>query len=1741
MVITRSPFIKKQTIDYGYNTDPDGNVTYTDANGITTMMSGGSKSSKNPIDLSNIKLDGTLAKTVKTIKKSTLSENEKINTLKDALALRETGAGPQFSHGGIYNNTIGLVKEGVKQDLGYVVKGYNKYVTPFIRSGNSALTEGIDFAREIFNPYSTDKASWDDFVNQANTESYNTFGDKSQYNIPNKGIGKVTGPLARFTTNTVFDPTTYLTLGGSASSTATRFALATRMELLIPKYPELAPLIGNIARYGAAEIPNSIRVAENIFSGVKYMKVEIPATSGLAKAWRYSLGAVRANVGDQVAKTAAGKTLMKVFTRKSLRPLVTAGFGRSAAMNATSKAFVGGMQALSSDIAARGAEKLAVQRIFGEAYPMIEKLRGLAKDDKTFVDFYKVVEDPTGPYNVSQAVRDAANEFRLWDDKQHVDVFAVKTKFADKWGVLINKMGFVDDHLYHSLTDDARKYMNSPEAGRSGYFVDYQISESDLRNGRGISSFRKYRKPSFDDAGNIIPETQSKFLGVDVEHGTIEEMNRISMDKLKFEWFKTDPIQIVQDSISSYGKMYGRIAHVNRAMEFGPETIRPLVQHVVFDKDLVTRLVDVHTTLSALQQKLANRIANKYQAAATREGLGTGLEEVSDLAIRTLAGKLGEKVEVDAEAKLMGESIDQLLSMLEEARVASLAKTSEQRGEFTDIWAGLINEAEDMKAALASGSGDRFIALKELRAEYLLTHGDGADDITGKSAEWFAERIVRRAGGADVVVAAEAERVTKVQFLREHLDALPADASYNQERQVMREQIDSIEKEIEGFRKLSNVKTVASYSDSGLIYGFVPTAGGEPQPFQLFTTKPIDDEFGVYSQMDDAIAGHAIPEKELLDLRNPETYLNMLNPEYWAEDINKAWNTVGIVDPTLESEVVNMVKNNGVLDPDYIKVNPEKAEWLMGMWDHSQDILQRYNAGNMEDLTHAEIQQFFNWFQDMQARIMHSYAGDNSDVVGRTVSQWWMKGLVDGAEQYGFKGALMPLSNVLEQGESVGAEWAVLLPHDMATPKIGDFPASPWQMVKDNPMVKSALDDVLESHHLGLMAEKDALLKELPNVGGPNLVERAAKTAELAKLEKESTAARALQVMRNNDEVIVKGVAVPRQQVLDKIAMAEEKIAAGYKEIDKQVAAEIEATFGVQELDTLRLSYEERLPMLLDQSKVLQNWNDNYANGLIQEVQDMMLLLANKPAKGSTGASNAAWSKSVVSTLTSSEMIADPAAREAYLRVTTMLHADEVALAKVTSDMNDNLFMTSMASMGIIGEVVNKTADKGWEELKGMGVQVPQDLLDKWRPNFRKLNDRRQLTMFEKALDATNNYWKKYVTASVGFVTRNGLSGTFMNYADGVTSENIIKGLQWAGHFNDTKGKLKAGHNLNDWMARAGINTEEEIAKAEYVMAAVAATGHGVNDDLAAPVVGNRVQVVTNAYLQFFQRKNSFIETALRMPMALDSYARNQSLDEAVARIGRVHFDYSDLSKMDENMKRYVPFWIWTSRNIPLQLTQMATNPKAYYEYERLKKENPVNADLILPKWVQDKSPLGVGLGGVLTIDLPHLQLAQKINSITSFSGLAGQANPLIKLPIELMTGRQQGIDVGKFGYDKATNGYMPVVAELMKALEGTKYVTYDKDGNIMMDAKINYILETALPTLAQLNRLTGGFTGGKDTLNERWLSSVLGWLGVPYKGIGEKQQSSELTRRNYALQDLQTQINKRDILNNEIKGKKSK
>jgi hypothetical protein len=134
-----------------------------------------------------------------------------------------------------------------------------------------------------------------------------------------------------------------------------------------------------------------------------------------------------------------------------------------------------------------------------------------------------------------------------------------------------------------------------------------------------------------------------------------------------------------------------------------------------------------------------------------------------------------------------------------------------------------------------------------------------------------------------------------------------------------------------------------------------------------------------------------------------------------------------------------------------------------------------------------------------------------------------------------------------------------------------------------------------------------------------------------------------------------------------------------------------------------------------------------------------------------------------------------------------------------------------------------------------------------------------------------------------------------------------------------------------------------------------------------------------------------------------------------------------------------------------------------------------------------------------------------------------GQASPVIKVPIEnWLAKRQLGIDVGPFGPDKKTSGYVDkVLANFLEDLTGSWATSRDKDNNLLMDPRVIYTIENALPPLAQAFRLTGGKLGGKDTLEERWRSSLANWLGIPLREVGPEQQRGEAIRRQFGVKDL--------------------
>ena len=376
------------------------------------------------------------------------------------------------------------------------------------------------------------------------------------------------------------------------------------------------------------------------------------------------------------------------------------------------------------------------------------------------------------------------------------------------------------------------------------------------------------------------------------------------------------------------------------------------------------------------------------------------------------------------------------------------------------------------------------------------------------------------------------------------------------------------------------------------------------------------------------------------------------------------------------------------------------------------------------------------------------------------------------------------------------------------------------------------------------------------------------------------------------------------------------------------------------------------------------------------------------------------------------------------------------------------------------------------------------------------------------------------------FRSRNALSATFMNFVAGVSPESIQMGVR-AAH------AIKKGPEA--WAEFLAKQSPEVARNLEEAYKVTMSTGRGVSDMLSGVAIRGKgtERIINNRYTRFFQRRNEGVELSVRMPMAYDSLMRGQTYDQAAARVTRYHFDYSDLTEMDQIAKVMVPFWIWTSRNVPLQIVEQWTNPSIYRIYDEIKKNNPVSDKIMMPKWIADWEPMGAGgvnnEGGqwVITPDLPMTRLQQQLEQFVKPSRVIGSFAPIVKLPIEMAAGKQLGIDVGPFKTKQMpARGMDKVFAQVANFIAGENLATRDpKTGEWVLDERVPYFMQNILPFLGQINRVSGGITGGKTTYSERQLGNLYNWLGIPVRYVGPEQQSGEAIGRQFDLRDYVAEL----------------
>ena len=1526
---------------------------------------------------------------------------------------------------------------------------------------------------------------------------------EARYKTGIKAVDTITG----FGIDVLSDPMTYTGVGELQwAGRAGREALAIKFgtEEMLKKYPQMIDYLDDVVRYGATAIPKDIRVAEGITNGIRFGGQTIKNTEGVANALIAPVTGARTAIGDALYRYAPSVQVALAPASRKAGVIAGVGYHARGGVAGSGETVVAKLGNVSAQRQAKAWATDSFGRWAWEVKDLIKK----AKDAGFTDDIVNLIEDDVAYAAAKPEARALADSYKAWQSNVRQEVNDIYAKFGEKYGVTATEIGFVDDYVHHKLTADARSWVfNQGKRLEGKLWKKADLSVADLTNGIGAARFRKLTKGE-------------EFMGETLKTGSIKEINEISQRVAGVKWFETDLGSIADGYAYSMAKTRGREAWANRMMDFGPKYIKPLIKETVPDKELVARLTATHAKLTNAEYVLRNAVS-------------IGGKTIAEYGNRSV--KLAEQVltKHGREVTRNAAQIKKVQTLLSEAEVELVkayevagAKTAAERGAYADAHKALYNYQRRLRAALQGSEDSHGAALQVLKEHYAELFPDARK--IPDNAEQLAEAILRR---SKIKLAKETKHIDeRMATLSKQIDEMPTTAEFEETRSAMMDELNFLQDHADGIAALTDVRMNASYSPDGLVYGYTEDFLPLPDnvtPYRRLTTYQPDNTFPTNPE---AVAMHAPDERSIIDLRNGQDFRSTMGNENMPNVLGASLRNAGLDDSGAFLDEARSYWAGNEFDPMFVDMYPEQAQLI--------ELIGDFVKMPHDELDNDMLVMAFDALDD-QLRHVAAAAGNygETDLVAQQMMDDILGGIIANSETNG-----MIIPSVVSNSphpDLVGKFDVLMSPqwYDNV-PKAGWSNATdPVQRVADSSMVRRILDKSYESVSLetqqrigdvadNLMgAELSAGEREVLAAQKRSLsAQKGALTAKANRKASATAEAMAQYEKSKTITVVIDGkrTTVTREKGIELLAGVDKEVAKREAALEK-VIAQIERDAGLPQLLKKQASYKERLPMLFNQAEVLQRWTDEVGVKLQAEVDNMKEILKQKPSKKSAAMQTNAWAKKVNASIKAMDNL-PPIEAKAYGRIVTQLHADETKLAWLSyQGVPASMAQLNSAKQGFLNGTIQEHALKGWEAIAGLGVQVPDEIMQQWKPRIDELMKSHTRNAVLKAYDTYTKFFKTYAMASTGFAVRNGISATFMNYVAGVPTEYIMQGIKMANAIG------KHGPN---WLEHLGIPLADRPAY-ELAWRGTAVTSRGFGDSIAEPVIGGGLaeKVINNKVTRAFGKLNEFTERAVRLPMALDSAMRGHSFDQIVNRVTRYHFDYTDLSSLDKAMSNIVPFWIWTSRNLPLQIASQWSRPQAYSVYNKLHESLPVNEDIFLPKWLADINPLGITGDLVASPDMPFGRLSQTMEMMNPFNTkFVGQLNPAIKVPTELAyLNKQAALDI-PFNQERMVEakGMDAAIAWVGDKLGLEPIGMRDpKTGKLMITQKAQYFAGAVAPPVSKAQRLSGGLIGGKQSYNERMLSSWLNEMGVPVRQIGPDQQRSEAISRQFEMKDFAKMLEK--------------
>ena len=382
---------------------------------------------------------------------------------------------------------------------------------------------------------------------------------------------------------------------------------------------------------------------------------------------------------------------------------------------------------------------------------------------------------------------------------------------------------------------------------------------------------------------------------------------------------------------------------------------------------------------------------------------------------------------------------------------------------------------------------------------------------------------------------------------------------------------------------------------------------------------------------------------------------------------------------------------------------------------------------------------------------------------------------------------------------------------------------------------------------------------------------------------------------------------------------------------------------------------------------------------------------------------------------------------------TTKFFQDDPAIALGIADFNaaqaiaGRKFLDDASQFGIKADVA-PASYKTIPEIPGLKFEPA--VANQLTRSYKALTNQEEINKFLKVYDGAQNWWKMWsLGIRPAYHAKNTIGNLWNSYLGGLTTPKPYgdaAAFQVKVAKNNLSGKI-AGYpteELYDAMMTRGV-----FGQGQY--------GGDISRTLESQIAGGNRNPFTlstsNPILQGGFKLGQTIEDNARIALFIDQLNKGASFDKAGNHVRKYLFDYGDVNPFEKDvLKRAMPFYTWSRKNIPLQLEALATQPdkinKINLAINNIQQANQVEQpDLSqVPEYIREQAPVYVGsnaeAGTVSAIPLTNLIPTFDIAAITKFlntetapqgiqkgklgtalSTVMGGVSPIIKAPLEFL------------------------------------------------------------------------------------------------------------------------------------------